>query len=192
MEQERVSLSRFSPHTSDAQILERVVECYQNVFAGPPWNETWPREQVLSDLMHEITPESSCWIARRAADVIGFCWGYRITASALEDKLGVPFVSAFEREFGICDIAYQDELGVLESERNQGIASLLFRRRLRDFIGQGLRVGVVRTREFPEASVTFKWFTEKLGYRVLARYPGKDGRIVLGQRLSEVSRLLSL
>ncbi len=185
-----VSIERFSPHTSSPETLEKMIVCYQKVFAAPPWNETWPREQVLSDLLHEVTPESSFWIARRDADVVGFCLGYRMTPPALEEKLATPFVSAFEREFGVCDIAYQDELGVLESERKQKIASELFWRRLCDFTGQGLRVGVVRTREFPEASVTFKWFTEKLGYRVLARYPGKDGRVVLGQTLSEVHRLL--
>ena len=33
----------------------------------------WPREQVISDLYHEITPSSSCWLAVNEEVVVGFC-----------------------------------------------------------------------------------------------------------------------
>lgn len=192
MSVDNLSITRFSPHTDDAALLDQVIHCYQGVFADPPWNETWPYEQVRADLLHEITPESSCWIAKRNDSVVGFCWGYPITAPELEEKLKVSFVPELERVLDTSDgIAYQDELGVLTSCRGIKIAKILFTIRLEDFERQGLRIGVVRTREFPEASVTFRWFTEKLGYQVIARYPGTDGRVVLAQRLTEVRRLLT-
>ncbi len=89
--------------------------------------------------------------------------------------------------FGIQEkVFYQDELGVLPDYRGQGVAKRMFIARLQDAIKQENRskIGVVRTREFPEPSVTFLWFTKKLGYTVLCRYPKKDGRVILAVPIS--------
>jgi len=158
-----ISLLRFSPHTSDREITEQ----------------------------HEISTDASCWITLRLGKVIGFCWGYPISPTELERKLDISVVDAIKEHFGEVNfVAYQDELGVIETERNRKIARQLFEKRLEDFEAQKLEIGIVRTRELPEASVTYKWFTEKLGYHVLARYPDGDGRVVLGQGLDEVRRRL--
>lgn len=182
---------RFQSYTAEnqAQFEDKLIACYQAVFAGWPWFEAWPYEQVKQDLRHEITPQASCWLALSDENVIGFCWGYPIGRTELEVKLGVPL-----EDWSGCEripelIAYQDELGVLENCRGQKIARKLFALRLADFEAQGLEFGVVRTKVLPEPSVTYEWFTAKLGYREMARYSQGDGRVVLGAPLSHVRSL---
>lgn len=154
-----------------------------------PLTDFWPREQVVSDLYHEITPETSCWLAMDNYRVVGFCWGYPITIPDLESKLGVSFGTNFGcGRFN--PVAYQDELGVLSTYRGQKIARAMIVRRLNDFLAQGLNVGIVRTRQRPEPSDTFLWYTEKLGYEILANYPANDGRVILGRPLSGLKELL--
>lgn len=150
----------------------------------------WSREQVISDIYHEITPEASCWLAMDNDRVIGFCWGYPITISNLESKLGLSFGANFE--YGKFNpFAYQDELGVLSAYRGQKIAKAMIVRRLDDFLAQGLNIGIVRTRQGPEPSDTFLWYTEKLGYKILTQYPDNDGRVILGRQLSGLKELLT-
>lgn len=155
-----------------------------------PLVDFWPREQVVSDLYHEITPEASCWLAMDNDRVVGFCWGYPITINDLETKLGVPFSSKLGCESSN-PIAYQDEVGVLSAYRGRKIAKAMVACRLDDFLAQGLQVGIVRTRQSPEPSETFLWYTRKLRYEILAAYPGDDGRVVLGRELNGLKDLLA-
>jgi len=162
------------------------------VHCGEPVVEFWPKDSVLNDIYHEIGADASCWVAKMGRRIIGFCWGYPIQASHLSEKVGINLEDPARAVFGAdARIAYQDELGVLKKYRGTGIARELFSLRLDDFLRQGLEVGIVRTRVLPEPSVTYLWFTEKLGYIELARYPGDDGRVILGQRLNEAKKLLS-
>ena len=210
---------RYSPHGSNHLPTAQLVECYRDVFADEPWNEWlkcskcsvywgtkdrgllasmnfrhcdapltdfWPRDQVISDLHHEITPEASCWLAMDGGTVIGFCWGYPINVGKLEEKLKLT-IGVDPTEV----VAYQDEVGVLSAYRDRKIAKALIVHRLDDFLSQGLRFGVVRTRQGPTPSVTFLWYTRKLGYEILATYPGQDGRVVLGRRLNGLRELLA-
>ncbi len=155
-----------------------------------PLVDFWSREQVVSDLHHEITPEASCWLAISNASVVGFCWGYPITIMDLEAKLGVSLSVKLTCEITEL-VAYQDEAGVLSAYRGRKIAKGMVARRLDDFLAQGLRIGVVRTRQNPEPSETFLWYTNKLGYQILAHYPGDDGRVVLGRKLDGLKDLLA-
>jgi len=155
-----------------------------------PLVDFWPREQVVCDLHHEITPEASCWLALGNVSVVGFCWGYPITITNLEAKLGISFSTRLEHE-ATEPVAYQDEVGVLSVYRGRKIAKAMVARRLDDFLAQGLKVGIVRTRQSPEPSETFLWYTNKLGYRILANYPGEDGRVVLGRNLDGLKELLT-
>jgi len=180
----RIRFSRFDQ--KDQAQVHALIACYQAVFAGPPWNEEWTFEQVQSDLAHEITDDASCWLAWHAEDLIGFCWGYPIDASMLKGKLDISLPSSCSKG----KLAYQDDLGVLEGYRGQGIAKQLFKLRHEDFLAQGLTMGVVRTKLLPDPSVTFLWFTKRLGYQEIARYPRGDGRIVLGADLGTVTSLL--
>lgn len=167
-----------------------ILASYKFRHCNTPLVDFWPREQVISDLYHEITPEASCWLAMDNDGVIGFCWGYPITISNLETKLGVSFSVKLGCESSN-PIAYQDEVGVLSSYRGRKIAKAMVARRLDDFLAQGLQVGIVRTRQSPEPSETFLWYTRKLRYKILATYPGDDGRVVLGRELSGLKDLLS-
>ena len=157
-----------------------------------PLVDFWPREQVVSDLYHEITPEASCWLAMDNGMVVGFCWGYPVTVSKLENKLSISFGSELEKSFGTHQlIAYQDDVGVLVAYRGRKIAKAMIVHRLDDFLAQGLQVGIVRTKQSPEPSQTYLWYTRKLGYGILATYPGDDGRVVLGRQLAGLKELLS-
>lgn len=157
-----------------------------------PLVDFWPREQVISDLYHEIAPESSCWLAMNNKTVVGFCWGYPITIPELESKLGISFNTKFECNLESTElIAYQDEVGVLPAYRGNKIAKTMVARRLQDFTAQNLRIGIVRTRQGPEPSETFLWYTKKLGYKILANYPGDDGRVILGRQLPGLEKLLT-
>lgn len=151
----------------------------------------WPRNTVISDLRSDIS-ESSCWLAVDASDKkpIGFCWGKATTLPHLEEKLKIGLPD-FEKIFGRREnVAYQDEVGVISSWRGQGIAKAMVLERLKDFISDGLQVGIVRTRQYPEASGTFDWYTGKLGYQILARYPEGDGRVILGRKFHGLLDLL--
>jgi len=153
----------------------------------------WPNEQVFNDL-NQITEKGSCWLAYDSDNedhpLIGFCMGYPISANELEVQLGIKFGAELRKQLGNHEtVAYQDDVGVIDEYRKQGVAKEMVTRRLQDFLGQNLKVGIVRTRELPEASVTFGWY-RRLGYIVLARYPEGDGRVILGRNLDGLSDLL--
>lgn len=148
----------------------------------------WSVEQVRKDLYHEIIGDSSCWLAMLESKVVGFCWGYPISVTELEKKLGSKIdFQLIHNPNGSEKVAYQDEVGVLSEYRGKKIAKALVRRRLFDFLAQNLSVGIVRTRESPKPSETFLWY-KKLGYVDLANYP--DGRVILGRRLDGLVDLL--
>jgi GNAT superfamily N-acetyltransferase len=158
---------------------------------GMPLVDFWPKETVLADLQHEITPTSSCWLAMDGDIAVGFTWGYPIDLITLENKLGIPIQSEYNKLFGsVQKIAYQDEVGVLEAYRGKKVAKALVAHRHEDFMNQGLQIGVVRTRQSPKPSLTYLWYIGKLGYRALATYP--DGRVVLGRELAGLQELLHL
>jgi len=156
-----------------------------------PLVDFWPRDKVISDIFHEITEDSSCWLALHEDVVIGFCWGYPITISDLEEKVGISFRDNLKKEIGDYQtVAYQDEVGVLTSYRGKKIAKAMVTHRLKDFLAKNLHVGIVRTRQFPEPSETFQWY-RRIGYSILASYPEGDGRVILGRKFSDLSQLLS-
>jgi hypothetical protein len=159
---------------------------------GKPLVDFWPRELVHSDILHEITPDSSCWLAIDQDKVVGFCWGYGVSLKHLESKLQLNI--AGQSGYGDFSwpevVAYQDEVGVLTTHRNLKLAKQMVALRHDDFLAQGLNVGVVRTRQYPEPSTTFLWYTKKLGYNVVARYPGADGRVILARQFEGLRQLL--
>lgn len=146
----------------------------------------WPAEIVSSDILREVTPEASCWLAINSEGVIGFCWGYPVILSELEKKLELfGMTHAIEKIFGKTSIvAYQDELGLKQHYRGLGIAKEMFKKRLEDFRQQKLTVGVVRTKTNPP-TVTYQWF-RRMRYKVVARYDDDDGRVILARTLSDL------
>ena len=160
-----------------------------------PMVDFWPRHTVADELAHEVNAKASCWIATDDSKVVGFCWGYATDPQSLESKLGLKCAAEVKTGFPLengYSLAYQSELGLLKEYREQGFAKLMVRRRLEDFRSMGIKVGVVRTRETPEPSVTFSWFTKRLGYQIVAKYPGDDGRVILARPFDdELVKLLS-
>src|SRR3989344_3543082 len=65
-----------------------LLACYKFRHCDTTLVDFWPREQVVNDLYHEITSGASCWLAADSDRVVGFCWGYPITITNLELKLG--------------------------------------------------------------------------------------------------------
>jgi hypothetical protein len=157
-----------------------------------PVVDHWPRHEVYSDLLNEITSETLCTLAVRNADeVVGFCWGYPIEPEKLEKKLGIPVAASLRRTFGpLTHVGYQDEVGVIAEMRGERVGKALNTARIDDFVRRGLRVAVSRARRTPEPSVTFLWYTSKLGYRVIAEYPERDGRVILARDLKGLRQLL--
>ena len=146
---------------------------------------------MTADLFREIVEETSCWIAIcNDRNVIGFCWGYPVMLTDLEEKLGLTVKHGLARHLGHPpEVAYQDEVGVIPEYRGQKIAKTMVKYRLDDFLEQGLGVGVVRTREAPEPSDTFLWY-KKVGYVTIARYPNGDGRVILARSFVGLPELL--
>lgn len=184
---EDIMFMRYGPD-SGRELEDKLICCYQSVFAGKPWFESWSYEQVKKDLRHEITDECSCWLAMRDEEIVGFCWGYPISLAELETKLGIELDTSLLGPIG-SRIAYQDELGVLEALQGRKIAKALFRLRNDDFLSQGLATGIVRTRKSPVPSVTFDWYTQKLGYAEIAQYPSEHGGVVLTAALKTTKML---
>jgi GNAT superfamily N-acetyltransferase len=147
--------------------------------------EFWPATAVRSDLVHELSvPGASCWVALDAGRLVGFCHGYPVAVSALDDHLAIRGGSAAAvRRFGpIGQVAYQDDMGVIREYRGRGIASELYRLRLADFRALGLKASVVRTMTRPP-TVTYQWYTA-IGYEVIAEYGDEGGRVILARPIA--------
>lgn len=157
-----------------------------------PVVDYWPRNTVWSDLRSEITADTLCTLALdQSSEIVGFCWGYPIKVRELEAKLQISFAHRVAEFFGEQEsVGYQDEVGVVPQYRGAKLAKVLNAERINDFCRRGLSVAVSRARRTPEPSVTYLWYTGKLGYKVLAEYPGEDGRVILGRKLHGLAELL--
>ncbi len=158
---------------------------------GQPLVDYWQRKEVLDDIEKEIRPASFCMLALADERVVGFSWGYPIHYDYLEIKVGIQFGKNLIGLFGPqTEVGYQDEIGVLPAYRGTKIAKTMNKHRIQ-FLGEkGLKVVVSRARRTPTASVTYSWYTGKLGYQVLAEYPPEDGRVILGRRIEGLVDLL--
>jgi GNAT superfamily N-acetyltransferase len=209
-----INFVKFNP-SHNAELLAQLVECFRNVFAGPPWNEFlkcpncngywgtkhlgvlasegyrhcnlelvdfWPRTTVLQDIYHEVTGESSCWLAMYGDKVIGFAWGYPMQINALSEKLKLTLNTSSFALDATSTVIYQDEVGVVPEFRGQGIAKELVKRRNQDLCNRDTKIGVVRTRKDPEPSITYIWY-ERLGYQIIGEYPAGDGRVIMASNV---------
>ena len=208
-----VAIERFT--VNNPARLQELVACYRAVFGGAPWSEWkkcavcgskwgveedipethcgqmpeefWPSATVESDIRHEVTEQASCWVATTGSDVVGFCWGYPIAVSNLEQKLVLPgFAEALRAKKGnVSHVAYQDELGVRPEFRGCGIAKAMYTARHADFLSRGLTVGVVRTKRTPP-TVTYSWFL-KIGYGLVSEYNDSDDRVILARDIVNIT-----
>lgn len=154
-----------------------------------PLVDFWPRDKVVSDFCDEVTSEASCWLTLDGDKVIGLCLGYPITVADLEKKLGLQFAAQIDYQ-GSDIVAYQDDILVDAAYRKLGYAKKMVQIRNEDFLLRGLKHGIARTRQSPEPSVTFKWFVA-MGYKIIARYPDDDGRVIQARSLAGLKELLA-
>ena len=131
----------------------------------------WPVEQVRQDILNDLNSPQSVFVI--AVDeqnkVVGFTWGYAMDKDSAKKKFDghLPYkLSALlkkEKYFW-----YQDEIGVAESYRNQGLATRLYKKRMSLVLARYKHNHfIIRTQ--PTAK-TYSWYQYKIGYRVLAKY----------------------
>ena len=73
------------------------------IHCGVPLVEFWPKEKVAKDILSEITEEASCHLAiNKEKNVVGFCWGYPIDITQLEEKIGIKFAEEIKKRFNNC------------------------------------------------------------------------------------------
>lgn len=151
----------------------------------------WPVSEVEENLLLEIKENASAYLAFNNNEVIGFCWGYEIAIKDLEKDLEIDFSQQLTEHFGSqLNVIYQSEMGIEKIFRGKKIASELFQKRHEDFLKFSADVTTIRARKFPEPSITYLWFTQKYNYIPVAEYPGSDGRVILAQKLDEISKII--
>jgi GNAT superfamily N-acetyltransferase len=85
--------------------------------------ERWPMSTIISDFYREMEkPDSICAIAQSDGQVIGFSWGYRISADPdLDRHLDAPDLHKSLQG----DFFYLDECALMPSWQGRGIGKLL-------------------------------------------------------------------
>lgn len=163
---------------SYGRYLERYT-CLRCEDCDVPLKEFWPVQTVIRDLEHELTPSASCWLAMAESRVIGFSWRYPITVNGLEAKLELSGIAnALHQMTNQPAVSYLDEIGVIAEYRGRGIARQLYDLHVNELTLAGnTSLMVARTKKIPP-TVVYHWFT-RIGYRVVARYSEKDGRVIL-------------
>lgn len=109
-------------------VVEECASLYCQIWKEPPWNEDfWTIPRVIDDLRREMSQKgaagflSLAW--NREVEVIGFTWGYRVSARQLAELASNPEVVKF---FDVGDTGfYIDELGVSPNYRDRGIGKNL-------------------------------------------------------------------
>ena len=159
-----------------------------------PVIDFWETHLVEEEVLLRVTESASGFVAVAPGEnkVIGFTWGFPATFDFIEADVKIPVCDPLRAHFGKVSepVAFQNEIGVANEFRRQGLAKEMFKLRLLDFLEKGMTHGVVRTRRFPEPSHTFTWFTRDYDYKIIAAYPGDDGRVILAQDLRVVRDLL--
>ena len=149
----------------------------------------WEEHVIKESFLKAMNSKGSAYIALDGNQVVGFCYGYQTIVSKLEEKLKIkiPIDSLGINSNTL--VAYQSDLAVLPKYRgiyqNQKIAKELVKLRLADFLKKGSFYAFVRTRKSPEPSRTYIHYL-RLGYKVVAYYPGGDGRVVMFRQLDNL------
>lgn len=156
---------------------------------GMAVDDYWPTAKVQQDILELRAKEASIWLALEGSTAVGFTWGYpRHLGEQFDRELGMPGLTDAIREafpHAPDEFAYQSEIGVVARLRGRRIASQLFAHRHYDFLRRSLNFGVVRTKENPP-SITYLWYTERMGYQVVARYTDGTNRVILARPLTNL------
>lgn len=152
------------------------IEVYQVAFAEPPWNESWSREDVETDLRKCLSsPNPIVLVAEDAGRLVGFTAGYRTPFSEF------PFLEGIVRERS----SYMDEIAVLASMRGRGVGRSLGEAYLQAVVKQGMEQAVLRTDERNGASMAL---FRSLGFQSLEIWdPKYKNRIYLARGIENES-----
>ena len=90
----------------------------------------WPISKVVSDFYREMQkPEAICIVVEEGVYVVGFAWGYRVTANPeLNEQLDAPGLSDLIKD----DFFYLDECALEPAFQGVGIGRMLIRRILEE------------------------------------------------------------
>lgn len=191
---------------SAAAACDSAWECYRAGYAGPPWNEWkkclscehsfgleigdktacpdcgaaltafWPKEQVAADILDSLKRyRGVCILAVQGATVLGLTLGYAIPEYQLGEELGLTGVNGFS--YSGLQVMYQDEIVVRPAAQGQGIGRRLYEEWHRWVQTHGNRPIYARTLSDPP-TVVYSWY-QRLGYRIVCRYPEPDQRVIL-------------
>ncbi len=95
----------------------QVIEIYQQAFAEPPWNETWPSEDVQKDIDKCLAEKNPAFlVAECEGKIVGFRWAYELKPEQF------PFLPIERGE-----AMYGDELALKKEFRGNGIATEMMR-----------------------------------------------------------------
>ena len=125
------------------------VSLYQQVFAEPPWNETWTREAVDKEISEYFGQRSLHFVLaflapnngqdsnnRHTGELVGFSVAYELNLEHFSFLSGV---------FESGEAINGDELGVRSDLRGKGIATALIIARMEDMSEAGYSYLVGRT-----------------------------------------------
>ncbi len=128
---------------------EEVIELYREVFAEPPWNEEWTKEEVERNIEDAINRNGTVLMAGDP-ELVGFAWGYPDPERAAKVGLG-------EGYFYIAEVAVQKDY------RNKGVGTTLMME-LERYAVERYRTSGFFFRTLNEAMIALG---KKLGYREL-------------------------
>lgn len=182
-----ISFEQYALPTAAGERTASLIQCYQQVFAAPPWNEGWWTEALVRTVLDTYAgPHARIILAISAGRVVGFAWGSVGTAKALGDELELvlpPYIS--ER------VGYIKDIGVHADFREQGVAKTLLGKLvglLRESCSPDDWV-LARTLAEPVPSVVFTWFPH-LGFQEVMHYScasSRNGQVILGSTFQAVS-----
>lgn len=182
-----ISFEQYALHTASDKRTVGLIQCYQQVFAAPPWNEDWWTEALVREVLNTYAgPHARIILAVSVGRVIGFAWGSVGTAKALGDELGLVLPSHISERVG-----YIKDIGVHANFRQLGVAKTLLSKLvslLRESCSSDDWL-LARTLAEPVPSVVFTWFPH-VGFKEVVYYPsdsGRSGQVILGNTFKAVS-----
>ena len=166
---------------------QRLIDCYKQVFAAPPWNEEWWTNELVQEVLDQYAgPNAKIILSVEKDQVTGFAWGacWKSCELSQELNLELPFLPQQE-------VAYIKDVGVVENCRKAGIARALLRELTTTISAHcdSQSMLLARTLASPEPSVVYHWFP-KVGFSTIARYSDQServGQVILGAPISDVS-----
>lgn len=117
--------------TINSELQNKIAEAYMNIFNGPPYYESWTKQESLDELLRSSRKEGFiCVFAEKEEDIIGFSWGYKLPENNLERIAFEKIRNKLEEnKINPNKTFYGAESGVRIDLRKKGIGTLMLRKR---------------------------------------------------------------